>query len=168
MQFSQFPTHIVPKLASVTGSSNAFDSVQVSVILKYNGGRPVTAIRIEFRVTGTTNVLSEYTATYPITNTAVTSWGFNVTNLQYEENGYEVIATPSNSIGQGDGFVSQPIALFTGSYLNNVDLVYYTTYVCICTMNSLNEIHTHSCDYNDRALNDITSIYKCLGSSSKT
>jgi len=139
-----FPTHIAPKLASVTGSSSTYDSVQFSITLQYDGGRPVTAIRIEFRVTGTTNVLSEYTTTFPITNA---KWyPFNVTNLQYEESGYEVIATPSNSIGQGDSFVSQPITLFTGSYLNVVNLVYYTTYMHLCN-EFLKEMYTHSSNH---------------------
>jgi len=124
--FCPIPT--APKLASVTGTSSSFDSVQLLITLQYNGGSRVTAIRIEFRVAGTTNVLSEYTTNYLITNATITSWDFNVTDLQYEESGYEVIATPSNSIGQGNGFVSQPINLFTGSCINNL----YNNSIYIC------------------------------------
>ena len=112
-----FVTPTAPKIASEAGSSSAYNSVQLSVTLQYDGGSPITAIRLEFRVAGTTNILSEYTRMYPTTqaNATATSWEFTVTGLQYEENGYEVIVTPFNSIGQGVSFVSQSIALFTGT-----------------------------------------------------
>ena len=97
------------------GSSNTYNSIQLTVTLQYDGGRPVTSITIELRTAGTTEILTEYTTTYPIPQDNATSWDFSVTDLDYEESGYEVIATPSNSIGQGDGSTSQPITLFTGT-----------------------------------------------------
>jgi len=108
----------------VTGSSDAYNSVQLTITLQYDGGRPVTSITVEFRTTGTTNILTEYTTTYPIPQDNATSWDFSVTNLEYEESGYEVLATPLNSIGQGDGTTSQPITLFTGTAVT-----YYTPYI---------------------------------------
>ena len=97
------------------GSSDAYNSVQLMVTLQYDGGHPITSITVEFRTAGTTNILTEYTTTYLIPQANTTSWDFSVTDLEYEESGYEVIATPSNSIGQGDGTTSQPVTLFTGT-----------------------------------------------------
>ena len=109
----------------MTGSSNTYNSVQLTITLQYDGGHPVTSITVEFRTTGTTNILTEYT--YPIPQDNATSWDFSVPGLQYEESGYEVIATPSNSIGPGDGTTSQPITLFTGT------AVVYTVPNITCT-----------------------------------
>ena len=130
-----FVTPTAPKIASETGSSSAYNSVQLSVTLQYDGGSPITAICLEFRVAGTTNILSEYTRMYPTTqvNATATSWEFTVTGLQYEENGYEVIVTPFNSIGQGVSFVSQPIILFTGMCYEcvvNESMYAYSVHTC--------------------------------------
>ncbi|XP_065920630.1 netrin receptor unc-40-like isoform X2 [Dysidea avara] len=136
-----------PKIASETGSSSAYNSVQLSVTLQYDGGSPITAICLEFRVAGTTNILSEYTRMYPTTqvNATATSWEFTVTGLQYEENGYEVIVTPFNSIGQGVSFVSQPIILFTAppgkpnKPLLQTSSVKQTSLVISCSSNDLGQ-----------------------------
>ena len=101
-----------PRITTVTTTSNSYNSLQLTVTLLYTGGRTVTEFLIRYRIVDTTGWKS-----LPVTTnyTSITTpWSYSLTDLLYDQRGYEMEVTATNSVGQSNTVTSSPVELFTG------------------------------------------------------
>ena len=103
----------VPQIATVTTTSNSYNSIQLTVTLLHTGGRPVTEFLIRYKAVYTFSWKS-LTVAAKHTNANI-SWNYTLIHLQYDHHGYVVEISAVNSVGQSNAFAFSPIKLFTGS-----------------------------------------------------
>ena len=109
-----------PRITTVATTSNSYNSIQLTVTLLYTGGRPVTKFLIRYRILDTTGWKS-----LPVTTnyTSIsTPWSYSLTDLKYDQRGYEVEVTAINSVGRSNVVTSSPTKLSTGIYPCHTDL----------------------------------------------
>ena len=104
----------VPRITTVTATSNSYNSIQLTVTLLYTGGRTVTEFLIRYRMVNTPGWKS-LPVTTNYTNIS-TPWSYSFTDLQYDQHGYEVEVTATNSIGDSNTVTSSPTKLSTGTH----------------------------------------------------
>ena len=86
----------------------------MTVTLLYTGGRPVTKFLITYRIVNTTGWKSLLVATNH-SNSSI-AWNYSLTDLKYDQHGYEVGVAAVNFIGKSYVVASSPVELFTGLY----------------------------------------------------
>ena len=120
---------VAPKIDKMLCQSNSYTSVELEVILQYTGGQPIIEFMIRFRVVNTTGWSS---MVVPANHSnGATPWYHSLTDLRFDQRGYEVEATATNAIGSSNLVTSSPapITLYTGTH----------TYMCILNV----YVHKH-------------------------
>ena len=105
----------VPRIHAVSCTSNSYNSIQLAVTLLYIGSETVTGFHIRYRIADTTS----WSTSMVHDNLTSTTWNYDLTDLPYSQQGYEMEIIAINSVGESDAIASSsPTKLFAGMYIH--------------------------------------------------